>query len=762
LHFTIVGSLGTGYWFLERWYQYWYRFDIYCSAILFIFALLLIAGTTLLRHLKGLALSRVMMVLSLILLCLPWGEWLRLALPEAREPWARQIFLQTAFLYAISVLISWIPEKTNKLNIILFNLVAGISKRPFLLWVPCFVFFAASASIALLILKKVPQIEDVASYLFQAKIFSGFHLYAPSPPVSEFFDIRGDSLVMHNGKWFGMYLPGFSMMLAPAMWINAEWFVSPFLGALTLWIWIRYVVRWHCKEVAVVFAIIYMLSPFLLLMSATVMIHTPELFIASSVLYLCRSLSERSQKREVFLLFAATTAVFLIRPFTLLIFLLPAYVYLALSCIRNRSLIPIVMAVPAVFFGFSLLSLYQWATTGNPLTPAYLLEIPNYSLGFGESLYHQVHTPARGLENVSNLLLGLNNWLTRWNTGSLFFVIVFFLNGTACTSWDRILLLCCVCLGIFHFFFVAQDLLYGPRFFYLFSPILILCIARSTIFEPAVAHKDTATFSTIAIVISILPALFWNVPQLLFQHTPDTRLFDQIRNSGSEKTIVFLQQKHQYSVNWNDPFLREPVILCLDRKDNQDAIEHFSAYRPVYYRPVLQMDKLAIQGGYSFLDKPSDGIHGYTSLFQVGLLLESAKDYPEKDIFDLTYKGFFQQEAALHRDYLLNLMSQTDQTSDYRKHFQKGLVLTGLMLTNPLVSFEKDPVAWRSRFNPAEFRESLESAKGALLNSGEVGLTSVKQFEKIQARIDGNRDSILSDEEILYFISLKIRLLEKY
>ena len=66
----------------------------------------------------------------------------------------------------------------------------------------------------------------------------------------------GDHLVVTNGRWFSMYLPGYPALLALFLLIHSEWFLSPLLGSLTVWLWLSYAKRWYGMKVAVVLGLL--------------------------------------------------------------------------------------------------------------------------------------------------------------------------------------------------------------------------------------------------------------------------------------------------------------------------------------------------------------------------------------------------------------------------------------------------------------------------------------------------------------------------
>src|SRR5262249_5602105 len=143
-------------------------------------------------------------------------------------------------------------------------------------------------------------------------------------------------------------------------------------------------------------------------------------------------------------------------------------------------------------------------------------------------------------------------------------------------------------------------------------------------------------------VLSYFPIGF---AQFLTGFSPVPYLHDRIAESGNAKTLIFLNSKWENDVNWNDPFLRDPVILCRDLgSKNLEAMNAFPQYRPVYFRTFLNFEK-TLKGGYQLMEDPDPGPPGRVDLFQLGLAIEAGKDDPEKDCFDETYKNLIHPDS---------------------------------------------------------------------------------------------------------------------
>lgn len=759
IHFIIIPLLVLSWFLLQDWYRFWSSLHGWLFAATFSVALGLIAGRRFWLMFRQVSRLRSIILLAFVLLCLPWGEWFQLALPEAREDWTRQIFLQTCFLYGLSLLFSVFPVALEKITGFVRRGIEILARSDYLLWLPSFLFFLISCCIAIFVLGQIPGTEDSAAHLFQAKVFSKLRLFAPSPPVPDFFDFQGDNLVIHDGKWFSMYFPGFALLLAPAVLLRAEWFVSPILGALTLAIWIRYIRRWHNRELALFFSILFLCSPFLLLMSSAMMVHAPELLITSLIFYLVRSIIDTRSASIQLGLFLSLLAAMVTRPFSILVFVSPALLYLLYMAWKRRDPGLIIAPIAGGCAGAVLVALYQWKTTGSPWLPAYLLEIPNCRYGFGMTLYDQIHTPARGLENVSNLTLGLNSWLTRWDSGVIFYLLLFLLQRKKTDPWDGIFLWGGFGLVAFQFCFVGQDLAYGPRYFYLLSPVFLLYVVRTSVFD---GEKFPGTsFATATILISLVIAGLWHSPKLIRQHRTPEFLRELAR---SPERLAFLAEENlRPVVSHNDPFLSGPVLYCVDlRERNPELARAFPDHQLVYFRTDVELDELETKSSHNFSQEPDEARSGVIDLFQLASMLNS-EQHPDRDWFDLAYRGLISTErVSLNQQYLKQLSVEPAAHSDYRSHFRAGLISAGLLLAQPAFAYSKRGRNWKDAMDTAEFRRLFSNCDSRFEDSGPVGSRIRLQLSKVRRRIDQDHNGLMTDNEILSFLALKIRLLEKY
>jgi len=645
-----------------------------------------------------------------------------------------------------------------------------IPDRRLILLIPAALLCILSAAICFSVYRRTAAVNDTSAYLFQAKIFAAGKLFAPVPAHPGFFGYEYDMLVMKDDRWFSMYPPGFPLLLAFAMLLKAEWLLVPFLGACTLAIWIEYARRWHSKQVAVLFGVLCLFSPFVFQMFSTPVVHAPELFLASSAIYICRRETEQPARGRKILLLLILLLSTLMRPFSLLIFLSPVLLCTAWDSLKRRSPFFLIAAGAGVLAGIVLTSLYQWKTTGNPMLAPYLLEYPDLKYGFGKNFVGLVHSPARAVEQLSNSLLGMNKWLNGWYSGSLFYIVAFFLTVRRLRKWDTLLLLSCLSLLCFYFFYIAQDLIFGPRFIFLCAPILLLLVSRCCDIgsEPECGQSSSRLCALLAVsFISFFPS---NLSKFIWIYDPanDPPEYLKIRLKGiqPEEKIVFLDpQIPQDYINWNDPFLREPVLFCRDLGSrNQEMLAAFPQHGALYFRPsIVSLGAIDPKGMYGFFKERDTSDHSRISFFHLGASLQSTADHGDRDSFDVTYPQlFYTHDAAPQLAFLEGELIRTPETT--RNALLKlALIHTSRMLLLPRLAYEKGGFAdWSSHLDFQAFRHEMDQAGTFFLRTGEIGKSLHFEIDKVRKRIDLDRNGNLSDAECSRFLSEKILLFARF
>lgn len=497
--------------------------------------------------------------------------------------------------------------------------------------------FALTLAVALHVLDRIPHVQDSVTYLFQAKTLANGRLWAPAPPLPEFFE--QEFLLVRDGRWFGKYPPGFPLLLAVGLLAGGPWLINPLLAALTTPLLFVLGKQLYSRATGLLAAALLLGSPFFLFMSANFLAHGAELFWGTLFMVCWLSALRKPGGRRwavasglalgFLFLTRQITAVALGLPFLLVTFftrLEDGEGAAAAGGVRHllrsnnerlrRLLIVGLAALPFVI----LLLAYQWSLTGDPLQDPRLLYWEYDHLGFGQDIgegqnafylaqteeglaqiwFHddsqppRGHSPARGLYNVQQNLQALERQLFGWlpvlTLAPLWIALL--LRPWRGQEWA--LLLSLLVLTAAYVFYWADGIAYGPRYFYAALGALLLLTARG--FRLAGrwlgGHGGRRAMALLLIALVAGSYIANTSGYLRTYHNYNfvgRQKLDLVRENVERPAIVFVEP----GLDWweygsvfsaNDPWLEGPIVFARDRgaQDNLRLMAHFPrrhAYR---------------------------------------------------------------------------------------------------------------------------------------------------------------------------------------
>jgi hypothetical protein len=125
-----------------------------------------------------------------------------------------------------------------------------------------------------LLLDHAPITDDEASYRFQAELLASGHLWMPSPPMKLFYD---NAFLVNDGKLRSQYFLGWPFLLALGVKLGVPSLINPLLSGASVAGVFLVARRWWGEAWARVAAVLFLLSPFLLVGAATGMSHPTTL-----------------------------------------------------------------------------------------------------------------------------------------------------------------------------------------------------------------------------------------------------------------------------------------------------------------------------------------------------------------------------------------------------------------------------------------------------------------------------------------------------
>jgi hypothetical protein len=465
-----------------------------------------------------------------------------------------------------------------------------------------FVFLAANA-VSWLVFGHTAHVHDTFAQLFQAKLFAHGKLYAPSPPLPQFFDMMH---TINNGRWYSQYPPGHPLILTLGVLINAPWIINPLLGALTV-----VAIYYLGKEVyddatARLATILAGLSPFLVFMSSEFMNHCSALFFTTLfMLFFAKTLKAKGIGYAI-LAGLAMGMVINIRPFTALLISIPfVLVVLYRLCQNPRGS----LGRFSLMLGGGLLMLglflgYNRLTNGSPFLLGYTVKYgPGHDLGLGRGAWGETLTFQSALLETSMDLNALNRFLFEFPIPSLVFVAILLASrarghpSEVCPlSWDYLLMAIPVMLvGGYFFYWWHTRLLFGPRWEFEALGALTLLSARGLRRLPGFIQQNlqlAIPTERIRVGIGKLLLLCYlsmaavAVPALVKLYAPGLgfsgRTAETVRGAGLRRALVFVPCYDEVALE-NNLALDGDVVFARDLGPLNPILQRFYPGRRFYF-----------------------------------------------------------------------------------------------------------------------------------------------------------------------------------
>ena len=462
------------------------------------------------------------------------------------------------------------------------------------------VALAVTAFVACVVYEGIPHVTDSAAFLFQARTFALGRLWAPAPPLPEFFDHQ--HLILQEGRWFSKYPPGAALSLLPGAVIGAPWLSGPVLAALTVLLTYEVGRQAYGPRTAALAAGLLVLSPFFLFMSGSMMAHPFALLLTMAGL----AAGVRAGRGEDWPALACGLALGLLamtRPLTALglAATLGSWIVVERDA-RPRSSISVGLrigagALPPVL-GWLL---YNWALVGNPLQNTMLLYWPFDRPGFGPDVGNLGgHDLERGLANLWINVLEANSHLFGWPVYLTLSLPILALLQSDRRREDWLLAGVALCTSCAYILWWFPGTIHGPRYVYEAVGVLALLAARgfSGLAAPQwqAGWRGTLPFGSLLTAVAVAVILLThNLLLYLPEEFPSHRGYNGIDRSrlnaveraGLRDAVVFVSDSQSgwqaYSSVFpaNSPLLDGPVIYAHDLGEarNRELLSQLSGRR---------------------------------------------------------------------------------------------------------------------------------------------------------------------------------------
>ena len=327
-----------------------------------------------------------------------------------------------------------------------------------------------------------PLTVDELSLQWQAGLLANGRLFAAAERFPEFFSTTQTAIV--DGRWFTHFPIGPAALLTPGVAAGVPWLVNPLLAAAAAVIVYRFLASTTGEVEARAVALLFAASPFVSFMAATQLDHMPALVaIWAAVAALpgwAASTNPARAQRYAVIVGAGLGVAATIRPYDAALSAAVIGLFQLRETRRDRALAgSLVAQVVAGCVPVALLLAANAATTGDPLTFAYdALNGHAHRPGFHLDPMGEMHTPRRGIFNVSAYLLRLDATLLGWPVPALLLVIVGLALQRSATRWDELCLGLLGALLVGYWSFWGEGRALGPRFLFTAAPVFLLYVAR--------------------------------------------------------------------------------------------------------------------------------------------------------------------------------------------------------------------------------------------------------------------------------------------
>jgi hypothetical protein len=433
-----------------------------------------------------------------------------------------------------------------------------------------------------------PLTIDELSLQWQGRLLTTGRLFARAEAHPEFFSSI-QSLTI-GGRWFTHFPIGPAAVLSPGVGLGVPWLVNPILAAIGGVIVYRYLAATTTELEARTVAVLFASSPFVLFMAATQLDHVPALVaIWMAIAALPRwvaSVTPAQARRHAAVVGLGLGLAAILRPYDAALSALPIGLFQLRELRRQPALARSLLAqVLAGCVPVAALLLANASTTGDPLTFAYdLLNGNAHRPGFHLDPMGAMHTPRRGLFNISAYLLRLDAILLGWPVPALLLVIGSLAWQRDESRWDELGLSVLGVLLVGYWLFWGEGRAFGPRFLFAGAPIFLLYVAR---FPGALRQRMTRPLwrRAATVVVPLWFALGWALPASVAQpngvwalarrareHPIAMRLIDRaVAEQGLGNAVVFVAD------GWRARLIARLSALGVRPYAAQEIVEHYDA-----------------------------------------------------------------------------------------------------------------------------------------------------------------------------------------
>jgi hypothetical protein len=471
------------------------------------------------------------------------------------------------------------------------------------------------------------NIDDESLYILQAQTLLQGRLTLPVNPF--FDDFFAPVSVINQGDWAVFKTtPVYASFLALGQLLFGS--MRATLGFVAAGnVLLLYRLSWELfgqRRQALVAIIIFLLSPFFLIQSATFLSYTTALclHLAFAVLLL------RGHRRNSFPLLSGagliSGLVFFARPGDTVLFAIPFGIYfvgLNMSGLKFKKPWGFLKQSAWFLAGFlplfSLALAYNYYFAGHPFRSLYLLWSPLDAIGFGPRGLHGtvLHTPTTAFAALLSNLFQLNVWVFG---GVILVGLIVWRMVTAPLRWADLTLLLLLLIfpagyfffwGTYHVSVMTEVTKYLGPYYYLPVSVSIAIFGAQSLKNLFERNPRMAQFVGVIMIMINCSLLFWHLAQAYAYTRENQLIYRPFVEQKLDQALVFLPPLQlpylfsTFSYLSNTPDLDGPILYALDR--DQENFELLDAY------PERTSYRFDYNGPYTY--QPDD--HPQTALVKL-------------------------------------------------------------------------------------------------------------------------------------------------
>lgn len=421
--------------------------------------------------------------------------------------------------------------------------------------------FIISLTVSFLFFQGMPHVQDSVDYLVMAQNFANGQWHAEMPQHYEFFKFL--YMIPDGQKFYSMFLPGFSFFLVPFVMLGVSVLANPFLTALNVSLTGMIAKKLFDEKTAMISMLFALISSFIMIMGGTFMAHSFCALMTLSAIYFYILSLEKGTWKFPLLTGAAIGWLVIIRPQNALFLALPLALH-SLFIIKTENVFKNGLKIILAFVPFFVFLLfYNSIYTGDPFVfkqdiyfnygePAAMCH--RFGMGSGCPYSNWIEMPKEGLtwahafivsyRRLSPLIMSLF-----LHPLTMIFIYIAFLFPKKIIEFKRLSFLFMIFLFTFagYFFFYFDGNVFGPRYYYEVSFLLIIIIAYGF-------DKTKGVFRALSVALIVAGIIFQSVviiPELYesYRHgfwDIDAKLKDAVKEKKIDNAIVFVSPKHLY------------------------------------------------------------------------------------------------------------------------------------------------------------------------------------------------------------------------